>query len=168
MSKNFSATYEGQRTRRMSVLIVCPAQLHSQNRHRKVKLLAQVCITIHSDTQYAAFQSYVTWRQVSALNVGHHQAIIGGTQKYVQKDLQVIYDFKPTCCVWLIMYIFTYSMVQSPSWEANWFAASQDLPRIFMEPEGSLTHSQASATCPYPGPAQSSPHTHIPPPGDPS
>ena len=26
-----------------------------------------------------------------------------------------------------------------------------------MEPEGSLPHSQASATCPYPGPAQSSP-----------
>ena len=34
-----------------------------------------------------------------------------------------------------------------------------------MEPEGSLPHSQASATCPCPGPAQSSPHTHIPPPG---
>ena len=26
-------------------------------------------------------------------------------------------------------------MVQSPSWEANWFAASQEIPRIFMEPE---------------------------------
>ena len=37
-----------------------------------------------------------------------------------------------------------------------------------MEPEGSLPHSQASATCSYPGPAQSSPHTHIPPPGHPS
>ena len=49
-------------------------------------------------------------------------------------------------------------MVQSPSWEANWFAASQEIPRIFMEPEGSLPHWQASATCPYPGPAQSSPH----------
>ena len=33
-----------------------------------------------------------------------------------------------------------------------------------MEPESSLPHSQASANCPYPGPAQSSPHTHIPPP----
>ena len=43
-------------------------------------------------------------------------------------------------------------MVQSPSWEANWFAASQEIPRIFMESEGSLPHSQASATCPYPGP----------------
>jgi hypothetical protein len=37
-----------------------------------------------------------------------------------------------------------------------------------MEPEGSLPHSQAPATCPYPKPAQSSPHTHIPLPEDPS
>ena len=36
----------------------------------------------------------------------------------------------------------------------------------FTEPEGSLPHSQTSATCLYPGPAQSSPYTHIPPPGD--
>ena len=66
------------------------------------------------------------------------------------------------------IYLPTYSMVQSPSWEANWFAASQEIPRIFVELEGSLPHSQASATCPCPGPTQSSPHTHIPPPGDPS
>ena len=32
-----------------------------------------------------------------------------------------------------------------------------------MEPEGSLPHSQASATRPYPGLAQSSPHTRNPP-----
>ena len=37
-----------------------------------------------------------------------------------------------------------------------------------METEGSLPHSQASATCLYPVSAQSSPYTHIPPPGDPS
>ena len=27
-------------------------------------------------------------------------------------------------------YLLTYSMVQSPSWEANWFASSQEIPRI--------------------------------------
>ena len=27
-------------------------------------------------------------------------------------------------------YLLTYSMVQSPSWEANWSAASQEIPRI--------------------------------------
>ena len=37
-----------------------------------------------------------------------------------------------------------------------------------MEPEGSLPHSQVSATCPYPEPALSSPQPHIPLPEDPS
>ena len=31
--------------------------------------------------------------------------------------------------------LFTYSMVQSPSWEANWFAASQEIPRISRNPK---------------------------------
>ena len=46
-------------------------------------------------------------------------------------------------------YLLTYSMVQSPSWEANWFAASQEIPRISRNPKD----SQASTTCRYPGPA---------------
>jgi hypothetical protein len=29
----------------------------------------------------------------------------------------------------------TYSTVQSPSWEANWFAASQEIPRISRNPK---------------------------------
>jgi hypothetical protein len=37
-----------------------------------------------------------------------------------------------------------------------------------MEPEGSLPQSQMPATCPYPEPAQSSPHPQIPIPDDPS
>jgi len=31
--------------------------------------------------------------------------------------------------------ILTYSIVQSPSWEANWFAASQEIPRISWNPK---------------------------------
>ena len=39
-------------------------------------------------------------------------------------------------CSWLgvrriCIYLLTYSMVQSPSWEANWFAASQEIPCIW-------------------------------------
>ena len=37
-----------------------------------------------------------------------------------------------------------------------------------MEPEGSLPHSQVSATCPYSEPDSSSPCSHNPIPGDPS
>ena len=32
-------------------------------------------------------------------------------------------------------YLLTHSMVQSPSWEANWFAASQEIPRISRNPK---------------------------------
>ena len=31
--------------------------------------------------------------------------------------------------------LLTYSMVQSPSWAANWFAASQEIPRISGNPK---------------------------------
>ena len=31
--------------------------------------------------------------------------------------------------------LLTYSMVQSPSWEANWFAASQEIPPILRNPK---------------------------------
>ena len=43
-------------------------------------------------------------------------------------------------------------MEQSPSWEANRFSGSQEIPLIFLEPEGSLPHSQVTAACPYPEP----------------
>ena len=43
-------------------------------------------------------------------------------------------------------YLITYSMVQSPSWEANWFAASQEIPRISRNPKVHYrTHKRPSA-----------------------
>ena len=44
---------------------------------------------------------------------------------YDLKILSYYYDF----------YLITYSMVQSPSSEANWFAASQQIPRISRNPK---------------------------------
>ena len=35
----------------------------------------------------------------------------------------------------LLTYLLTYSMVQSPSWEAKWFAASQEILRISRNPK---------------------------------
>ena len=34
-----------------------------------------------------------------------------------------------------LTYLLTYSIVKSPSWEANWFAASQEIPRILWNPK---------------------------------
>jgi hypothetical protein len=56
-------------------------------------------------------------------------------------------------------------MEQSPSWEANQFEASQEIHRIFMEPEVYLPNSQVPATCPYPKPT---PHNPLQLPEDPS
>jgi len=40
-------------------------------------------------------------------------------------------------------YLLAYSKVQSPSWEANWFAASQEIPRISRNPKVRyLTHKR--------------------------
>ena len=36
---------------------------------------------------------------------------------------------------YLLTYLLTFSTVQSPSWEANWFAASQEIPRISRNPK---------------------------------
>jgi len=48
----------------------------------------------------------------------------------------VFYD-TPLGCVGTLnitTYLLTYSMVQNPSWEAKWFAASQEIPRISRNP----------------------------------
>jgi hypothetical protein len=34
-----------------------------------------------------------------------------------------------------LTYLLTYSMQQSTSWEANWFAASQEIPRVLWNPK---------------------------------
>jgi len=36
---------------------------------------------------------------------------------------------------YLHTYLLTYSMEQNPSWEANWFSASQEIPRILWNPK---------------------------------
>jgi len=33
------------------------------------------------------------------------------------------------------VYLLTYSMVQSPSWEASWFAAGQEITRVLWNPK---------------------------------
>ena len=64
-------------------------------------------------------------------------------------------------------YLLTYSMEQSPSWEANRYAASQQIPYVYgtrrFKPQ-----AQVPATCPHPEPQQSSPRPHIPVTEDPS
>ena len=62
---------------------------------------------------------------------------------------------------YLLIYLLTHSMQQSPSCEANSFSASQGIPLHFSDPESSLPHSQVLVNCPYPEPDQSSQYSHI-------
>ena len=47
----------------------------------------------------------------------------------------IIHPSTPRSAHYLLTYLLTYNMVQSPSWEANWFAASQEIPRISRNPK---------------------------------
>ena len=49
--------------------------------------------------------------------------------------LSHFYGFYLTVPRTVCMLVLTYYMVQSPSWEANWFAASQEIPRISRNPK---------------------------------
>ena len=55
------------------------------------------------------------------------QALLKNVISYPTK-LKNLFQMKLTRCT------LTYSMVQNPSWEANWFAASQEIPRISLNP----------------------------------
>ena len=50
----------------------------------------------------------------------------------LMKEMKILFRFAHSMyrITYLLTYLLTYSIVQSPSWEANWFAASQEIPRI--------------------------------------
>ena len=51
-------------------------------------------------------------------------------------DFTVITSYHFSLCEFkTVQFRISYSMVQSPSWEANWFAASQEIPRISRNPK---------------------------------
>ena len=61
--------------------------------------------------------------------------------------------------------ILIYSMVQSPSWAANWFAASQEIPRISRNPKVHYrTHKRPPPVSTWASPIQSiyPPTSHLP------
>ena len=60
---------------------------------------------------------------------------------YLSRNVERIVNYKTVQHIfWLSQkhssfLLLTYSMVQSPFWEANWFAASQEIPRISRNPK---------------------------------
>jgi len=68
--------------------------------------------------------------------LSHYQSPVNCSSRefggnYAQSELPLLLSFPGLQCT----YLLTYSMVQCPSWEANWFAASQEIPRISRNPK---------------------------------
>ena len=61
----------------------------------------------------------------------------------------------------ILTYLLTYSMQQSPSWEANRFSSSHEIPRIIWNPKSSLPRYKSLP--PVPMPSQINP-VHAPQP----
>jgi len=63
----------------------------------------------------------------------------------------------------------TYSIQRSPSWESNWFSASQEIPRIVCNPKVHYRIHKCPPSVPILSqPRRSSPCPHTPLPEDPS
>ena len=54
---------------------------------------------------------------------------------FLSVEFSVVVGSGLICVRFVLHYLLTYSMVQSPSWEANWFAASQEIPHISRNPK---------------------------------
>ena len=57
------------------------------------------------------------------------------TSHFLEIHPNIIHPSTPRSPQWSLTYLLTHSMVQSPSWAANWFAASQEIPRISRNPK---------------------------------
>ena len=64
------------------------------------------------------------------LYLGHPQACQNNPASLKNTSNQRGILIRPLTAKHLLTYLLTYAMVQSPSWESNWFAASQEIPRI--------------------------------------
>ena len=63
------------------------------------------------------------------------QTMFGITRIYAGLQLYNQTLYYPTNAQYITCRLLTYSIVQSPSWEANWFAANQEIPRISRNPK---------------------------------
>ena len=91
------------------------------------------------------------------LAVRYHNSLQRAVSLYRLNKRRI--DLVPGVFHQLLTHLLTYSMVQSPPWEANWFEASQEIPRILWNPKVHYRTHKRPPTVPILG--------HLPPPGDP-
>ena len=85
-------------------------------------------VTEHPDSAYTEWTTRAYFPMGKLLSTTSRSAV-EPTRAYIGPS------FYPRTGHSSFTYLLTYSMVQSPSWEANWFAASQETPRISRNPK---------------------------------
>ena len=122
----------------------------SANPHFSLAWIALVCfanklqlLNRYLSTVFILIQFYCTWDH----NYNHYVCTMDNTKETTKRfKLFRSYTLTPSwkrasesvgrnSLTYLLTYLLTYSMVQSPSWEANWFAASREIPRISRNPK---------------------------------
>ena len=78
---------------------------------------------------------FVSWKSSSILY--HRMTESRNSLSWPTSTSKGLQNPIPTCAHYyaVFTYLLTYSMVQSPSWAANWFAASKEIPRISRNPK---------------------------------
>jgi len=83
-----------------------------------------------TSNESARYNVWHVYRRNPFITIYTCAAQTGNIEKY--RQLQAHFRI---ASIDILTYLLTYSMVQSPSWEANWFAASQENPRILWNPK---------------------------------
>ena len=100
---------------------------------------------IHQRCSLHCFALHTKWNKITSdIKLVFHSSTV---------TISVLVRLKQ--CHWITIFDWlttTNSTETNPSWKANRFSDSQEIPRILLEQEGSLLHTQQPATCPYPEP----------------
>ena len=156
------------------VMAVCPSVRPSVRRHGIILLplggfscnsifayFSKICRK-KTHTLIKIWQSYgITYMRT---NINFWSYLTQLFLEWEMTHIKVAGKIKKMYAQYLLTYLLTYLLHGAESFFSSY---SRNSPH-FTEHDGSLPHSKPSATCLYPGPAQSSPYTHIPPSGDPS
>ena len=130
--------------------LILSYQFFGSYRLRKHDIFSKVCPYLNRRRQNLTTEKPATGWKASQLHMIRNQfgldcSLLGydclwdRTWTYAfSVKMEALYSFEmwiATVWVHILLLTYSYSMVQSPPWEANWFAASQEIPRILWNPK---------------------------------
>jgi hypothetical protein len=101
-----------------------------------VILSINICPIVSRHTAASLLMYAQLWWHTADVSTGTRSAgIRTPSDAWVRQDTVIRTEWSATAIMILITYLLTYSMEQSPFWEANRFSASQEILRILWNPK---------------------------------